>query len=113
MVRSARHYVRASDDLRPRVLELAAIQGGEEWAQRCIRRVAMIVVLLATFTTVGRHPVLSTGTNAGRTLFSAELEQSLTRAAMPNISTGHSSWSAVEALTNLRERQAEALRLTF
>jgi hypothetical protein len=113
MVRSAGQYVRASDDLRPRVLEMASVQRGEEWAQRCIRRVALVVILLATFTTIGRHPLLSSGTTTGHPLFSAELEQSLTRAAMPNVGAGQSSWSAVEALTNLRERQAEALRLTF
>jgi hypothetical protein len=113
MVRSAGHYVRASDDLRPRVLEMASVQRGEEWAQRCIRRIALVVVLLATFTTVGRHPLLNTGSVAEHTLFSAELERSLTRAALPSVGAGHPSWNAVEALTNLRERQAEALRLTF
>jgi hypothetical protein len=113
MVRSAGHYVRASDDLRPRVLEMASVQRGEEWAQCCIRRVALVVVLLATFSTVGRHPLLSNGTASRNTLFSVELEQSLTRAAMSNVATGNSSWNAVEALTNLRERQAEALRLAF
>jgi hypothetical protein len=113
LVRSARHYVRASDDLRPRVLEMAGAQCREQLAQRCIRRVAVVTVLLAAFMTAGRHDLFGTSSSGRSALFSAELENSLTRVIMPATGDGHSSWSEVEAFTDLRQCQAEALRLAF
>jgi hypothetical protein len=113
LVRSAGHYVRASDDLRPRVLELACVQCGERRSQRSLRRCAVIVVLLAVFTAAGRHDLFGTSSSGGSTLFSAELEKSLTQAVMPVAGDGRSNWNAVEAFTDLRQRQAQALRLTF
>src|SRR5690242_16353628 len=50
LIRAAGGYVRASDDLRPRVLEAARLQTGERRARQRIRRVALVAATIAFMT---------------------------------------------------------------
>ena len=110
LVRSAGDYVRASGDLRPRVLETARAERSERRAQRRIWQVAILVVLLGMFTTTVRQGQGIFGiersraaTGAGQLLFSSE---ALT-------GSGESNWEMVDSFTELRRRQAELLRLAL
>lgn len=113
MVRSAGQYVRASDDLRPRVLETARTQCGERWAQRCIRRVALFVILTAIFTVSGGRELDSAAAPRQLALVTADAERSLLRAQADFPVGGDSGWGVVEAFSELRREQAKVLRRTL
>lgn len=114
MVRAAGDYVQASEDLRPRVLETARAQSGEQRAQRCIRQVALFVVLLAIFTPSGRHRLETGDAPQQRSLAAADSESMFSRAeTIVARSGGDLGWGMVEAFTELRRRQAEVFRLTL
>ena len=111
MVRAAGDYVQASDDLRPRVLETARIQSGEQRAQRRIRRMAILFVLLAMFTPSSRDPVEAAGDHPWNTLSVASSESAFSQtAAAVDRGGGDFGWGLVEAFTELRHQQAAALR---
>ncbi len=108
MVRAAGHYVRASDDLRPRVLETARIQCGERLAQRCLRHFAVFIALLAFFTTIGHdHLEQSAGL---RDSVLAVIANHMPPSETPAARNGSWDWSMIEAFTELRRQQAEVLR---
>lgn len=111
LVRSAGGYVQVSKDLRPRVLEAARDQRSERRAQRRIRQMAVLVVLLGMFTTsLRQRPELT----AAPPLATAAIMESL-GSPSPTPANGGSdaSWSMVESFTELRRRQAEILRLNL
>ena len=110
MVRAAGDYVQASDDLRPRVLETARTQCGEQRAQRCIQRIAVCFVLLAVFTTSGHHSVETAETHQQGILAAADSDGIFLRAEATVIQGGDCGWGMVEAFSELRRRQAEVLR---
>ena len=103
IVSGAACYVRASDDLRPRVLEASRMIQGERRAQRCIGSLARFVALLALFTVGGQRMEDDVGHRL-------EL-QSLLEAAQVNLHgvQPNIDWVTVEAVIEQRRRQAEAL----
>ncbi len=105
MVRAAGQYVAASDDLRPRVLETARTECGEQRAQRIIRQAAIAVVLTAMLTLSGDRGLDSVG--ASRQL--ADSQSIFSRAA----SSGDAGWGMVDAFRELRHEQAKALRVSL
>ena len=105
MVRAAGQYVRASDDLRPRVLETARIERGEQRAQRCLRHLAVFIALLAFFTTIGHDPLKQSIGLRDSVL--AVISSRLPSAESPAARNGSWDWSMIEAFTELRRQQAE------
>ena len=110
MVRAAGGYVQVSQDMRPRVLESARLQSGERQARRCVRRVALFAALVAWFTTASIDRLETPDSFRQLTLLAA---RSHTYAGPDVLSTGDSSWALVDAYTELKRRQAEALRLAL
>lgn len=110
MVRAAGGYVQVSRDLRPRVLESARLECGERQARRCIRRVALFAALVAWFTTASIARLETPDGFRQLTLLAA---RSHAYAGPDVLPSGDSSWSLVDAYTELRRRQAEALRLAL
>jgi hypothetical protein len=109
MVRSAANYVQVSNDLRPRVLEAAREKSGERRARRFIRQAALFAALLTwcvtasvsrldirddlrelTLATTGSYPISNNRISGG---------------------ASSEAWALVDAYTELRERQADVLRL--
>jgi hypothetical protein len=111
VVRAAGGFVRASEDLRPRVLETARIQRGERHARRGIRQMTFVVVLLALFTTASRNQWDARQNGGYRSLFAARFGG--TSAEILALERKDPSWGIVEAFTDLRQRHAEALRLSL
>jgi hypothetical protein len=110
MVRAAGEYVRASDDLRPRVVEGARLRCGEQWAQRCIRRVVMCIVLLVCFTAADQTHFESPGSYSTAILAASgfnDLDAPLNAASLR---TGDGDWRMLDAFTELRRQQAQLLR---
>lgn len=98
MVRAAGSYGRASDDLRPRVLETARMERRGRRAKRWIMAAAAAVVVLA-FTTASLLARQQGASNR-----SAEYVQ----AGMAGGGAA-STWRLVDLFTSLREQQAEAI----
>jgi hypothetical protein len=110
MVRAAGQHVRASDDLRPRILEAARLGCGEQWAQRCMRRVAMFVLLLACFTATGPQGFDAQSSRRRGLLVAAgfyELSSPIAAAAPRN---GDGDWRMIDAFAELRRQQALLFR---
>jgi hypothetical protein len=101
--------VRASDDLRPRVLETVRTERGERRAQRCLRQAAMFFILLATFTTALRPHFDSMLGFSSSTWLAASSDRLLNEAETTAANGGDMAWRLVETLTELRQRQAAAL----
>jgi hypothetical protein len=111
LVRAAGSYVEASRDLRPRVLEAARTECAERRAQRSIRQLAIVVVMLTVFTIPGGHGL---GTQADRlpTMLAAVDSAHIFSQAENKVSQGRErGWAMVEAFTDLRRQQADVLRL--
>jgi hypothetical protein len=113
LVRAAGHYVRASDDLRPRVLEAARIRCGEQWAQRCMRRLLMFLVLLACFTAADRHGLDSQRSGRTGILAAAGIDELNSPIAAATPRNGDGDWRMIDAFTELRRQQAEVVRLAL
>jgi hypothetical protein len=113
MVRAAGHYVRASDDLRPRVLEEARLHWGERRAQRCVRHVAMFVLLLAFFTAASPCGSDDQRLRPNSMLASAGFDELLMPTAAPTTRSGDGDWRMIEAFTELRRQQAQVLRFAL
>jgi len=115
LIRSAKNYVRASDDLRPRVLETARIRRREfQFKWRLWLAAAMVlscgwlmasvirqqgIESASTFPTV--TSAFPTVTSAGQLVVGADVAAPSTDA----------SWQIVESFTQLRVKQARLLRL--
>jgi len=107
LVRSACDYVRASDDLRPRVLEAARVVRGEQRARWRVCQLAVCALMLGLFIAAARRHAempatdLQSGSATGRLLSQAP----------PAAATSDSVWEMVDSFTDIRRRQAEVLRL--
>ena len=109
MVLAAGQYVRASDDLRPRVLETARSQCGERRAQRCLHHFAVFIALLAFFTTIYHNQL--EGNNPGlRDSVLAVISNRTSSPASPTVRSGNWDWSMIDAFTELRRQQAAVFR---
>jgi len=108
LIIAARNYVQPTEDLRPRVLEIARAQQRERHLQRRLAQMAAVILLMVTVITVYRQPE-SLG-RAGRFLPTVEAMsvESQIEAAR---SADHATWETVESFTDLRRRQAQLLRL--
>jgi hypothetical protein len=108
LIRSAGQYVRASDDLRPRVLENARWQCSERRLQLRFWQTAAVVLLCGMLTSSlldRSEPTASSTTHtAGWTSPMLAPVEAATRSSDP-------SWQMVESFTQLRLRQAQLLRL--
>jgi hypothetical protein len=108
LVRSAKDYVRASDDLRPRVLEAVRWQRDERRAIRYLRRVAIVVVALGLVAGALRQRLELVGNRpSGILAAAAAIQFAPVAEAAPDLDV---NWSMVESFTELRRRQAEVLR---
>lgn len=108
LVRSARDYVRPSDDLRPRVLETAHFERREQRAERRLWQLAAIVFLCGMLTTsIHQQPGAMATSPSQTTLEAGSIFFSSSTAAR----SGDPSWEMVETFTQLRRRQAQLLRL--
>ncbi len=111
MVRAAGQYVGVSDDLRPRVLEAARLCCGEQRAQRCIRQVAVFVLLLAFFTAMGREELDDRQPRLSGLLVAAGFDELFSPVASRTTRSGDGDWRMIDAFTELRRQQAQVLRL--
>jgi hypothetical protein len=111
MVRAAGGYVRASDDLRPRILETARAQQGEQRARRWIRRIAVCVALAAVFAASGDHLLAVAGIGRELALNPSNSQAMHSQAEKYTASGGDIGWGLVKAFTELRHRQSAAFRL--
>jgi hypothetical protein len=104
LVQMAGNYVRASDDLRPRVLETARVERRQRTMQKHFWQAAFVLALLGMFTTSLRDRVEAVSSqafgSAGDWLSSPDTVAS----------TSGSTWEMVESFTAVRRRQAEILR---
>jgi hypothetical protein len=111
-VRAASVYVKASDDLRPRVLENARMERRESRAQRIVRQIALCVVVLAMTTSDWHAP--AGGAVSGRhwALLAASSDGLFSPTQSSAVSGGDVAWQLVESMTELRRRQAAAFQQT-
>ena len=102
MLLAAGDYVRASDDLRPRVLEAARLQRRELRARRMIRRAAVAVVLLAAFTASVAHQAKSLDGRSKFDLLAADSQEMHERAAVRAawLAASVGGWSTLSAILN-------------
>ena len=111
LVRQAGNYVRASDDLRPRVLETARTERREYRAQRWLWQAALSVVLLGILAAaMGRRP---DATPAKRIDAITETAHVCTGEEGAAASGKDATWELVDAFTKLRQRHAALLRLAL
>jgi hypothetical protein len=107
LVLSARNYVHASEDLRPRVLETARAECGERRARRCTGQIALALVLWGLCATSGvDHATIAV---AQQSVSERVLERAQEKAA----EAGDYGSGFVDAFVELREQQAEVLRLAL
>jgi hypothetical protein len=104
VVRAAGGYVRASDDLRPRVLEAARLERGEQHVQRCSRRLAVFVLLLAVFTATDWLGLDDRRPRPGGTAIATAIEEVLTAAPAVSDRSGDGDWRMIDAFTKLRRQ---------
>lgn len=105
MVRAAGHYVCASDDLRPRVLETARIERGEQRAQRSLRHFGVFIALLGFFSTIG-HDRLDQSVGFRDSVL-AVISSHMPPSEHPVLRNGSWDWCMIEAFMELRRQQAE------
>lgn len=98
LIRSAKDYVHASDDLRPRILEAARSQRGEQRALGYLRQAAIVLAILGLLTLARR----GTTDHAEPALLAAVSAEDLLSAAAED-----RNWGLVDSFTELRQRQAE------
>jgi len=111
LLRGAGGYVRASDDLRPRVLEAGRAQSTERRAQRLIRKAAMIIVLLTGLSAAVGHTVDRAVASHELAITAIDARHLHSRAATYAAPRGDVAWGMVEAFSELRRRQVAAFRL--
>jgi hypothetical protein len=101
---AAGNYVRASDDLRPRVLESARTAVGQQRGQRRVRRLSLVGAFLSVSLSGGN----STGGGPGRL---EDIQAMYRQAALKAPGAGELGWGLVQAYSDLRQRQSEILKL--
>jgi hypothetical protein len=104
LVRAAGNVVRASEDLRPRVLETARQQLHERRGRRWVRRLAMTIVMMTTLTA-------SSGSREAHPPLAAALvyPAGFSGQGTPTASGTDINWGMVDGFTEMRRLQAEAL----
>jgi poly(3-hydroxybutyrate) depolymerase len=113
LVRAAGGYVRASDDLRPRVLEAARLQSGERRARQRIRHVALVAAALAFMTAASPPGLDGRGSRPAGFVLAAGLDDVFSPAAGGSARCGDGDWRMIEAFTELRRQQAQVLRFSL
>lgn len=112
LILAAGGYIRASDDLRPRVLEAARLQGHERRAQRWLRRAAAMVLLVATVGAALREGDSPRVRPIGIFL-AAGFDEFFVPTAVASAHSVDGDWRMIDAFTELRRQQAEVLRLAL
>ena len=109
LVREAGSYVQASADLRPRVLESARAKRSEHRVRRGLCRITVCVLLCMAGTVTIRQYRVTTGQRGDAVPQKNSSGSELGWGQMKH-TAGDASWGTVEAFTEFRRRQAEALR---
>jgi hypothetical protein len=112
IVRAAGAYVRASDDLRPRVLEAARFETRELRAQRWLRRAA-VAVLLAAMVGAMLRPEESRRARPIGIVVAAGFDEFFVPTAVASTGSADGDWRMLDAFTELRRQQAQVLRLAL
>jgi hypothetical protein len=107
MICGAQDYVRASDDLRPRVLELARVEQRERQARGWLSLAALLS--LAAMQMLMSLVRAAAGDGAG--VEGSRLPMQAFSRAESSAPSSDPSWQMVESFTQLRKIQAELLRL--
>jgi len=106
MIRAARHYVRPSDDLRPRTLEAAREYCGDRRAEKKLGSFALaVLVLLLISSPAIRYAMMLQSTVANR---SADEVHHLAAELATHREIG-SHWALAEAFSQVRHIQASRL----
>jgi hypothetical protein len=111
MVRAAGHYVQASQDLRPRVLERARTLHGERRARLWVRHLALVVILLMGLPASVDDRVELTAARRPFPAIAADPNLVRAQAGVSKDNGGNLSWGLVETFTELRRQQSQVLRL--
>lgn len=111
MVRAAGAYVRASEDLRPRVLEAARLQRRERGTQRWMQYLAVLVLMLALVTVVDRRDLSTRQSRSMSVVATAGFDGYFSPSAISSDRGVEGDWWMFEAFTKLRRHQARVLRL--
>jgi hypothetical protein len=112
MIRAAGGYVRASDDLRPRILEAARLQRHERRARRLLRRAAVIVMLAAMAGAALENGDPPRVRPIGIVL-AAGFDEFFVPTAVASANNADGDWRMIDAFTELRRQQAQVLRLAL
>jgi hypothetical protein len=107
LLRTAQHYVRPSEDLRPRVLEAARAERGERRTLLWMGQMAAFVALLVGLATSLLDLPAAT---AVRTPITIQSLAPVLSKVEPTVTHADPSWGMVESFTELRRRQAELIR---
>lgn len=106
LVLASAGYVRASDDLRPRVLESARMELREQRAKHSMRHALLFVLLAGTCTSA--H-VDGDSVREFPQVAAAMKQLDAPAASVPSVDNGDIGWNVVDAFTELRRRQSEVL----
>lgn len=113
LIRAAGEYVRASDDLRPRVLEAARMQWRERRMRRWIRHAAVLVLTLAFSSAAGQQGLEGERPRPIGIVAAAGFDEWLSPTAVVSPRSGDGDWRMFEAFSELRRQQAQVLRLAL
>jgi hypothetical protein len=113
MLRAASGYVRASDDLRPRVLEAVKLQSRERRARQWIRLAAMFVLPLALVAATLRSEFDEASSRPLGIVVAAGFDEFFTPTAVAANRSGDGDWRMLDAFTELRRQQAQVLRFAM
>lgn len=113
MIRAAGEYVRASDDLRPRVLEAARMQRRERRVRRWIRHAAVLVLTTAFTTAAGQQGLDGERSHPIGIVAAAGFDEFLSPTAVASPRSGDGDWRMFEAFSELRRQQAQLLRFAL
>jgi hypothetical protein len=107
MIRSAGDYVKVSRDLRPRLMDSARMATSERRIRRYIRHTALVAALLTWSVTATIDRM--NGASDFRELTLATASACPTAGIRAGGGPDEASWILVDALTELRGKQAEVL----
>jgi hypothetical protein len=110
LVRAAAGYVRPSENLRPRVLEMARAERDERRALRRVWHLAIVVMLLGMFSSIANTwPAAAPARGLGNPFEVVSPFEQPDAAAQQ----GEFGWGMVDSFRELRRQQAELLRLAM
>ena len=109
MIRSAGDYVQVSRDLRPRVLDNARLASGERRIRRYIRHAGLVAALL-TWSVTATVDRMNSASDL-RELTLATTTASPTANAHVAGGASEAAWVLVDAFSEVRDKQAEMLRI--